>query len=153
MESENECVIGIDPDLKKSGICMLDKKGDIFLLLEWSIAELTMFLADNKKLNYVIEDVLKNKATYNRGVNAKANTRISQNVGMVKGAASLIIELIEHHTGKPPMLAPAGVGKQLKNNANLFKNVTGYQGRTNEDKRDAYAVAMWGFDKVKRAAK
>jgi hypothetical protein len=72
---------------------------------------------------------------------------------MVKAAATLIAELIEYETGRKVILAPTGLGKQFKNDAKLFKEVTGYQGSTNEDKRDAYAIAHWVFKNRERLVK
>jgi len=44
---------------------------------------------------------------------------------------------------------PDGVGKQVKKNAKLFKQLSGYDGRTNEDKRDAWAIAVWAQNILK----
>ena len=141
--------IGIDPDLKKSGVCGINEKGEILYLQSLCIVELIDLIQSNPGANFAIEDILKNKATYSRGRHsASVNMNIAQKVGMVKGAASIIIELIEHYTGKPPMLVPAGVGKQLKTDAKLFKKITGYEGQTNEDKRDAYCIALWAQNQL-----
>jgi hypothetical protein len=72
---------------------------------------------------------------------------------MVKGAATLIEDLITGITGNSPILAPVGLGKQFKNDAKLFKELTGYQGSTNEDKRDAYAIARWVWVNRERLVK
>jgi len=104
---------------------------------------------------YAIEDVNKVKAIYQRNIRAKnaVGLKIAQSVGMVKATATLIIEIIEDMTGRPVILAPVGLGKQFKNDAVLFKQVTGYQRQTNEDKRDAYAIANWVFKNQERLVK
>jgi len=79
-------------------------------------------------------------------------SRIAQNVGMVKAAATIIQDYIEHHGGKV-ILVPPGIGKQTKNNAKLFAELTGYTGRTNEDTRDAYWIAKYAYNQVKNGAK
>ena len=104
---------------------------------------------------FALEDVNKVKTIYarNRRDNAAVGLKIAQSVGMVKGAATLIEDLITGITGNSPILAPVGLGKQFKNDAKLFKELTGYQGSTNEDKRDAYAIARWVWVNRERLVK
>ena len=82
-----------------------------------------------------------------------AKTAKAQSVGMVKASATLITEIITEMTGRAPILAPCGLGKQVKQNADLFKALTGYQKQTNEDKRDAWAIAYWVFKNSSRLVK
>jgi Holliday junction resolvasome RuvABC endonuclease subunit len=138
-------IIAIDPDLKKSGVCILDNNGEIVGLHSMSICNLLELINVHTNATYALEDVNKVKTIYarNRRDNAAVGLKIAQSVGMVKGAAALIEDLITGITGNSPILAPVGLGKQFKNDAKLFKELTGYQGTTNEDKRDAYAIARW----------
>jgi Holliday junction resolvasome RuvABC endonuclease subunit len=138
-------IIAIDPDLKKSGVCILNDDGEINFLLSMSICELLRIITVYEDATFALEDVNKVKTIYarNRRDNAAVGLKIAQSVGMVKGAATLIEDLITGITGNSPILAPVGLGKQFKNDAKLFKELTGYQGSTNEDKRDAYAIARW----------
>lgn len=150
----SKIIIGIDPDVEKSGVCMLDTTGRIMSLESLPLSGILDLIEWNKEAVYAIEDVLKSKATYTRGIkNEAAKLKKAQNVGMVKGAARLIIECIEKRTGNKVILAPQGVGKQVKQNADLFKELTGYQKQTNEDKRDAWAVAMWAHKYLERLSK
>ena len=137
-------ITAIDPDMRKSGVCQLNDKGEILSLESMSIIEIIEHVQHYPNDDYVIEDVNKIKAMYARGRNT-SNTRIAQNVGMCKGAGTIIIDIISHYATSKPTLAPVGLGKQFKNNAALFKQVTGYEKQTNEDKRDAYAIAHWYF--------
>ena len=138
-------IIAIDPDLKKSGVCMLDNNGEIVFLESITIYYLLSLINKNQEVIFALEDVNKVKTIYarNRRDNAAVGLKIAQSVGMVKGAATLIEDLITGITGNSPILAPVGLGKQFKNDAKLFKELTGYKGTTNEDKRDAYAIARW----------
>jgi Holliday junction resolvasome RuvABC endonuclease subunit len=148
-------IIAIDPDLKKSGVCILNDDGEINFLLSMSICELLRIITVYEDAIFALEDVNKVKTIYarNRRDNASVGLKIAQSVGMVKGAATLIEDLITGITGNSPILAPVGLGKQFKNDAKLFKELTGYQGSTNEDKRDAYAIARWVWVNRERLVK
>jgi Holliday junction resolvasome RuvABC endonuclease subunit len=148
-------IIAIDPDLKKSGVCILNDDGEINFLLSMSICELLRIITVYEDATFALEDVNKVKTIYarNRRDNAAVGLKIAQSVGMVKGAATLIEDLITGITGNSPILAPVGLGKQFKNDAKLFKELTGYQGSTNEDKRDAYAIARWVWVNRERLVK
>lgn len=143
-------IVGIDPDMKKSGVCSLDSTGRIMTLDSLTIVDLMAFIEWNKDAVYAIEDVTKNKAIYGRGMKDYARTAKAQSVGMVKASATLIGEVITEMTGRAPILAPCGLGKQVKHNADMFKALTGYEKQTNEDKRDAWAIAYWVFKNKER---
>jgi len=146
-------IVGIDPDMRKSGVCMLDSTGRIMTLDSLTIVDLMAFIEWNKDAVYAIEDVTKNKAIYGRCMKDYAKTAKAQSVGMVKAAATLITEIVEEMTERKIILAPVGLGKQVKNNAELFKEITGYKKQTNEDKRDAWAIAYWVFKNSERLVK
>lgn len=137
-------IIAIDPDMKKPGVCFLNND-EIHDLCSMTFYDLVKMIERFKDADYVLEDVNKIGAIYqhNRRANKAVAARIAQNVGMVKASATIIHDLIEAYTGRPPALAPVGLGKQVKNNAKLFKQLTGWQRRTNEDTRDAAAIAIW----------
>ena len=142
-------VLGIDPDVEKSGVCVIDN-GEITLLRSMRISELLETLNDLRIDAIVaIEDVEQRKTTFRRqNMNAGQMQKIAQNVGMVKGAARQLNVLIRH-LGYDPRLVPVGVGKQVKKDAELFKKLTGYQGGTNEDTRDAWAIANYIYQGIK----
>jgi hypothetical protein len=155
-------IIGIDPDMRKPGIVICDDgEFDFIPKTKYSSA---MIIEDvpvwiNKGYSFAVEDVNKNKPVYPRVIKAKTQSQrdaikgtIAQKVGMVKGAATILIDYIEHHGGKV-ILVPPGIGKQTKNNAKLFAELTGYTGRTNEDTRDAYWIAKYAYNQVKNGAK
>ena len=147
-------IIGIDPDMRKCGVCILNGES-IIEISSWEtcclIGEVGGFSDD---YIFAIENVNAIKTIYakNRKGGQAVQSRIAQNVGMVKAAATIIQDYIEHHGGKV-ILVPPGIGKQTKNDAKLFAELTGYTGRTNEDTRDAYWIAKYAYNQVKNGAK
>lgn len=155
--SDFECYIGIDPDLKKSGVAIM-RNGEYSQLLVLSMPELVRLINEvakdpdeRSKTCFVLEDVNANKPTFKRGKGAVEQVilnRISQNVGMVKASASLIEEFLVdagcNHVLKRPM---KGFAKKAKDDAKYFARLTGWKGRTNSDKRDA-AMLIYCHRKV-----
>jgi len=137
-------ITAIDPDLRKSGVCRLDANGEIIDLYSTGIRGLIVHIETHPYDTYVIEDVNKIKAMYNRGAKTN-NTTIAQNVGMCKGAGTIITDIVTHYALRPPILAPVGLGKTVKNNTKLFKELSGWTKSSNEDMRDAYCIARWYF--------
>jgi hypothetical protein len=148
-------IIGIDPDMRKCGVCVYHG-GEIELLMSMDTPLLLDAVKDciEKGEIFALENVnaIKTIYTKNRKGGQAVQSRIAQNVGMVKAAAIIIQDYIEHHGGKV-ILVPPGIGKQTKNNAKLFAELTGYTGRTNEDTRDAYWIAKYACNQVKNGAK
>lgn len=148
-------IIGIDPDMRKCGVCAtVDGEIDVIMsddtvalldAIRYAISEDTWFALENV-------NSIKTIYAKNRKGGQDVQSRIAQNVGMVKAAATIIQDYIEHHGGKV-ILVPPGIGKQTKNNAKLFAELTGYTGRTNEDTRDAYWIAKYAYNQVKNGAK
>lgn len=150
-------IIGIDPDMRKCGIVRcIDGEFDIDFFKSYDTATLLEDIPSliNQGYIFAIENVNAIKTIYakNRKGGQAVQSRIAQNVGMVKAAAAIIQDYIEHHGGKV-ILVPPGIGKQTKNNAKLFAELTGYTGRTNEDTRDAYWIAKYAYNQVKNGAK
>jgi hypothetical protein len=139
-------IIGIDPDSDKCGVCKIHDKlmNAESVKIEELLLRVKMLAADGYV--FAVENVEANKTTYPRGVPAKAHAAIAQKVGMVKMAARVIIRTIEMHGGTV-ILVPPGVGKQVKNNAKLFNELSGWTGRSNEDMRDAWAIAQYALNK------
>lgn len=140
-----EYIIGIDPDARKSGVAIIQPSGSIVELQSMTVSEVITLAKDMKKSVFAIEDVNKHGAIYqhNRKGSQGVQARIAQNVGMVKAAGTMIAELIEDYTGRPPILAPLGLGAQAKRNAKLFNQLTGWEGKSNEDTRDAACIGRW----------
>lgn len=150
-------IIGIDPDMRKPGIVeCIDGDFDFMESPKYNSAMIIEDIPVWIKNGYIfaLENVNAIKTIYakNRKGGQAVQSRIAQNVGMVKAAATIIQDYIEHHGGKV-ILVPPGIGKQTKNNAKLFAELTGYTGRTNEDTRDAYWIAKYAYNQVKNGAK
>ena len=143
-------VIGIDPDMRKCGVCVFSERGFTLKSQDTSVVIDDVVGAVDYEYVYAIEDVnaIKTIYTKNRKGGQAVQSRIAQNVGMVKAAATIIQDYIEFNGGKV-ILVPAGIGKQTKNNAKLFAELTGYTGKTNEDTRDAYWIAKYAYNKLK----
>ena len=148
-------IIGIDPDMRKCGVCVYHD-GEIEMLVSEDVSQILHSIPDciDKGEIFALENVNAIKTIYakNRKGGQAVQSRIAQNVGMVKAAGTIIQDYIEHHGGKV-ILVPPGIGKQTKNNAKLFAELTGYTGRTNEDTRDAYWIAKYAYNQVKNGAK
>lgn len=146
-------IIGIDPDMRKCGIveCVdgeFEIKGYSNYTTSMLIEDILIFT--NRGYTFAVEDVNAINTIYarNRKGNQAVQSRIAQNVGMVKAAGTILVDYIEHHGGKV-ILVPPGIGKHTKKNAKLFAQLTGYTGRTSEDTRDAYWIAHYAYNKLK----
>lgn len=146
LKLSNTTVIGIDPDMRKSGVAYIDADGKIIDMESLGVSDIVaMVRSFGGHIIFAIEDVNKHGAIYqhNRKGSRATQARIAQNVGMVKAAGTMIAELIEDSTGRPPILAPLGLGAQVKRNAKLFNQLTGWKGKSNEDTRDAACIGRW----------
>lgn len=142
--------VGIDPDLTKNGVAIMED-GQYKELLALTFPQLIELIKTAKKetgILFVVENVNKVKPTYFRGTKNRAiENNISQKVGMVKAVGAKIIEMLEHY-GVPYTLSDPlkGTLKKCKSDAKLFEKLTGWEGRTNADKRDA-AMLIYKYKK------
>jgi len=143
-------VIGIDPDLIKSGVALLDGL-TVVELRSLNLPDLLRYVVPLALSGATVkmEDPRVMKPTFARAkVSAAGMRRIAQNVGQVKAAAELI-ELSLRDAGVRVILCRPLVGyaKLTKRNAELFNKITGWNGKSNEDTRDAAMIAMSGVPK------
>lgn len=146
--ASDRLVIGIDPDLVKSGVAeaMGGKLVDIKPL---SFPELLEAAADwiRRGAVIVVEDVEHDKTTYHRaGVgSARQHAKIAQNVGQVKGVARVLVAWLVYHGADVVQVKPlTGSSKrQAKKDAEFFNRLTGWSGRSNADTRDAALLALF----------
>lgn len=144
-------IIGIDPDSKKSGIGIVQdgrlvdlKTMNFFDLQEWIIEQ------NQAGAHFAVEDVQANKATYARNIQRGSRQKeqaqmncISQKVGRVKHSAELIVMWLDRIGASYTLVKPlGGTAKAAKRKADLFKKLTGWDGRSNEDTRDAAMLAL-----------
>ncbi|WP_028471307.1 hypothetical protein [Neptunomonas japonica] len=141
-----EFIIGIDPDLEKSGVAtVLDNK--IVALDAMSFFELITFINEHIRVaRFVVEDVEHDKATYYRPGTTQAGMRkIAQNVGQVKAIGRLLANYLRDSDADYILVKPLkGHLKRAKKDSEFFNQLTGWVGRTNEDKRDAGLLALYG---------
>lgn len=151
--------IGIDPDIEKPGVAIIED-GKYTAVTSMTMPDLFDLIASHRGKTAVVfhvEDVNTDSATYYRDKSTARNKQavqntISQRVGMVKGAAMTICHVIEHYDCRLMMVKPKSrAHKTAKHEADYFKRITGWQGRTNQDSRDA-AMLIFQFLKQDRKA-
>lgn len=136
--------IGIDPDLVKSGVAKAEN-GKLVELLSLSFPELLEYAQQHKDALFVVENVEYDKTTYIRpGTKPAVMRNIAQKVGQVKGTARQLIACLEYMGCKVQKVRPlrGPVKAKAKRSASYFNQLTGWKGRTNEDKRDAALLVI-----------
>lgn len=135
-------IIGIDPDLKKSGVAIL---GDSLELKTMTFAEtVELFRSQQDKIKkVVIEAGWENtKSNFHNcyGQRKSVGERIAKNVGENHATGKLIAEMAEDCGLTVVLVKPTS----KKKTAEEFKRITGYIGRTNQEVRDA-GMLIWGM--------
>lgn len=138
-------IIGIDPDLVKSGVAVT-AGGRILTLDAMSFFDLIGFIDEHKhQAVFHVENVEYCKAVYQRNVNQAGMRKIAQNVGQVKAIGRLLAQYLEDAGADYKMIRPlVGPIKKAKKDAEFFNRQTGWVGKSNEDKRDAALLALYG---------
>lgn len=151
--------VGIDPDLIASGVAVITERRVIADLTKVKLSGLVDYMrqqaanADGQIL-IKMEDPNLLKPTFPRVLNRKLTPsqkaatmrKISQDVGKVKAAATLIMELLKDAGFKVVPCRPlvGGHKARCKKDAAYFNQLTGWAGRSNEDNRDAALIALFG---------
>ena len=142
-------LIGIDPDVDKSGVCIMIngridilKTSDFFKLFdELNDADWFASLHDLPIMVYV-ECGFLNKGNWR--VNSKqsqsAAAKTAENVGRNHETAKKICEMCSYLGIKFEQIRPT----KAKINAKTFKSITKWEGQTNQEKRDA-AMLIFGI--------
>lgn len=142
-------VVGIDPDLVKSGVGLV-RDGRLISLHALAFPDLLDYareLVDSNAL-FIVEDVEHDKTTYHRArTNNRAHARIAQNVGQVKGVARVLVECLKHIGADVQQIKPltGPTKRKAKEDAEYFNRITGWPGRSNADTRDAALMALYGL--------
>jgi len=141
----SEFTIGIDPDLDKNGVALVQGK-KIIDLHAMPFPELLEFAELWKaQATFILEDVNFDKTTYPRVKVSPAGMRkIAQDVGKVKGTAYQLFACLEHMGCNVKKVQPlrGPVKKRAKDDAEYFNKIYGWVGRSNQDKRDAAMLAL-----------
>ncbi|URM37177.1 hypothetical protein [Flavobacterium anhuiense] len=133
-------LIGIDPDVDKSGVAFLT--GNQLQLDNLTFFQLFDYFIEKKKshpgLEVYIECGFLNKSNWHRKNDKSAafNAKIGSYTGANFEVAKKIIEMceylkIKHHKIKP-------TASKITNK--YFKQITGYTGQTNQEQRDAFML-------------
>ena len=138
-----EFIVGIDPG-KHTGIAIWERKAQRFIILDevtfWEVIGIFKAWSNRgmlKALYVRIEDPNLNKPIFwsgKGGLKGRATEdKVTQSVGMNKRDAQLLIEFMEREGIAFEAVQPTNT----KKSAEEFKMITGYEGITNEHKRDA----------------
>lgn len=135
-------IIGIDPDLIKSGVAIL---GDSLELKTMTFAEtVDLFRSQKDQIKKVVIEAgwLNKKSNLHSryGQSKTTGERIAKNVGENHATGKLLVEMAKSFKLNVVEVRPT----RSKKNAEEFKRITGYVGRTNQEVRDA-GMLIWGM--------
>ena len=134
-------IIGIDPDLKKSGVAIL---GDSLVLKTMTFAEtVDLFRSQQDQIKKVVIEAgwLNKKANFRSTHSKRVDEQISKRVGENHATGKLLVEMAKSFNLNVVEVRPT----RAKKNAEEFKRITGWQGRTNQEQRDA-GMLIWGMN-------
>ena len=138
-------IIGIDPDQQKNGVAFI-QGGRIQSLHALNFFALQAVIDQHPDAIFAVEDVEANPPTFKRKLTPKANMKVSQDVGRVKGVANLIIQYLVEKDRRLHRVRPLkGQVKKAKDDGVYFNRLTGWEGKSNQDKRDAALVGLYGI--------
>jgi hypothetical protein len=148
MESKKKVFVGIDPDVDKSGCAV--KCGKVFNLYNLNFFELyekLKTLSDNSKENNIPIEIYIECGFLNKGNRHKLNdlsnaynSKIGERIGANHEIAKKICEMCEYLNLDYKQIRPT----RSKTNSDFFKQITGYDKRTNQEQRDALML-VWGL--------
>ena len=148
----HDIIIGIDPDVDKSGVallntasrCMETSAYDFPNLIDLLIAKRDEAKEKNLSLIVVVEaSWLVQKANYHAHY-GRAGDAISRKVGENHEVGKLIIQMCKHHSITAIEMHPLKKmwrGKDGKITAEELQQMCGIFGRTNQEMRDACLIA------------
>lgn len=126
-------IIGIDPDLEKSGVAILSQSLELKNL---TFAEtVNLFRSQQDQIKKVVIEAgwLNKKSNFRYGHSKNAGERIAKNVGENHATGKLLAEMAKECGLAVVLVRPT----RTKLNAEQFNRITGWQGRTNQEQRDA----------------
>ena len=139
----SKILIGIDPDVDKSGFAMLNgnqmKLSNLtfFELFE----ELRFYREREVKPVVYVECGFLNKSNWHKkfGGSSAVNAKIGERTGANFETAKKIVEMCEYLRIPCEKIKP----RNSKTNSDFFKKITGINTRTNQEQRDALML-IWG---------
>lgn len=129
-------IVGIDPDIDKNGVALLNENNKGITLLNLRFFELYDFLnnLDRETTIVYVEGGWLNKSNWHiAGKNQRVSTQIGKYTGENHQAGKKIIEMCEYLKLKHEVIKPT----RSKIKADSFKQITGITQRTNQEQRDA----------------
>lgn len=151
----NKLIIGVDPDVDKSGIAVLhpDKKLELYNLSFFELFDYLITNKENIKIVKVEAGHLVKKANFHGSKNTRTAAAIGRNVGANNETGKKIVEMCEHYgllvkevkpfkkiwRGKDGKITHEELQGQLK-----FRGIRTVVGRTNQEERDAALICLIG---------
>ena len=135
-------IIGIDPDLEKSGIACLHQDTKKIEMCCLDFYSLLSFVRMNKEIItcvYIEAGWFNKKSNFHYSPNMSVSAKIGKAVGENHAAGKLLAQCIEREQIKVVLVKPT----KTKLNADQFKKLTKIQTQTNQEVRDA-AMLVWG---------
>ena len=150
--SKVKILIGIDPDTEKSGFAFIDKSNlNVIQLKNLTFFELFSVLSEIKNkyqppyfdIEIYIECGFLNKGNRHKvfGGSLSLNSKIGERIGANHEVAKKICEMSDFLEIKYNKIKPT---RSKIKNSNVFKKITGYDKRTNQEQRDALML-IWGL--------
>jgi hypothetical protein len=133
-------IVGIDPG-QKTGVAIFIR-GALTEVRTTTPNGVAALLDEIQPERVVFEDSRLTKATWGRDVSPAALRKIARNVGQIDAWCSQLVDLCAARGIVAHGISPKGKGAKL--NAERFKAVTGWVGRSNAHERDAAMVA-WAY--------
>lgn len=133
-------IIGIDPGSSTGIACI--RNGKLVWMLTIGPLDICESISAEFADRVVFEDSRLTSPVWSRGTNTAARMKIARNVGQVDAVCALIVHACERIGIPAHGISPKAKGAKL--NAEQFKAVTGWAGRSNQHERDAAMVA-WGY--------
>jgi len=136
-------IIGIDPDVDKSGVCIVNNMLQIELLTTMDLVDLFALIesmSDCRDIKVIVEAGWKNKTNFHVGAmdNAWKSAKIGSHVGANHEIGRQIIKFCEKVGVECHAIKPKG----HKMSALDFKRISGWTKRTNQEMRDAYKIIL-----------
>lgn len=135
-------IIGIDPDLEKSGIACLHEEAKRIEMTTLNFVDVIRFVRMNApviKTVYLEAGWLNQKSSWHSAQNKSVAARIGKNVGQNHATGILMEQCIKAEGVKVVCVKPT----KTKLDAEQFKKLTKIETRTNQEMRDA-AMLVFG---------
>lgn len=133
----NKIFIGIDPDVEKNGVAIWypkTKQLELNNLKFFDVFELIKAMKIRNEIIVTIDAGWLNKSNFHViGTNKNVNGKIGERVGANHETGRKIAEMCDYLGVAYELHRPT----RSKVNKEVFKQITGYKGRTNQETRDA----------------